>query len=418
MWLVQVKELNIDNAATLTGVIGQIFDKALLEPTFCELYAQFCMELSKELPQFEQDGVTISFKRTLLNKCQDVFERGVKEEADAEKAEEEVEGEEDEEDDEEEEGKAKEGGEGTKEGEKKEEGEKEGEKAEKAGEKEGEKEAEKEKEAEGEKEGEKEKKGREGEAEGAAPAKKVRKKKMVIRVLSEAERQERRQMARKRVLGNIRFVGELFKMGMLTSKIMHECIRTLISNHQARTLLPLSPPSRCLSKIVFTLREPLPFHPLVTRPRRHARYCDGFCCVGFDLLFRQDPEEEPIDLARKLAMRIGLSWCPCLQNPEEESIESLCKLMMTIGQLIDTPQAQQHMDAYMQILVMLSGSDKLSSRIRFMLKDVIELRRNKWQARRKVEGPKKISEVHRDAVQVRSHLAYPGSPSECLESGF
>jgi len=159
----QVKELNIDNAATLTGVIGQIFDKALLEPTFCELYAQFCKELSKELPQFEQDGVTISFKRTLLNKCQDVFERGVKEEAEAEKAEEEVEGEEDEEE-EGEEGKekeeGKEGGE-KKEGEKKEEGgEKEGEK-----EKEGDEGAAKEGEAEGEKEAVKvgEEGGKEGE---------------------------------------------------------------------------------------------------------------------------------------------------------------------------------------------------------------------------------------------------------------
>jgi len=55
---------------------------------------------------------------------------------------------------------------------------------------------------------------------------------MVIRVLSEAERTARRNTARKRMLGNIRFVGELFKMGMLTSKIMHECIRTLISNPQ------------------------------------------------------------------------------------------------------------------------------------------------------------------------------------------
>lgn len=40
-----------------------------------------------------------------------------------------------------------------------------------------------------------------------------------------------------------------------------------------------------------------------------------------------------------------------------------------------------------------------------MLKDVIDLRQNGWQERRKVEGPKKIDEVHRDAVQERQQAA-------------
>lgn len=32
-----------------------------------------------------------------------------------------------------------------------------------------------------------------------------------------------------------------------------------------------------------------------------------------------------------------------------------------------------------------------------MIQDVIDLRRNNWQERRKVEGPKTISEIHTDA---------------------
>ncbi|MCI08530.1 eukaryotic translation initiation factor 4G-like, partial [Trifolium medium] len=43
-----------------------------------------------------------------------------------------------------------------------------------------------------------------------------------------------------------------------------------------------------------------------------------------------------------------------------------------------------------------------------MLKDVIDLRRNRWQQRRKVDGPKKIEEVHRDAVQERQAQAQVG----------
>ena len=32
------------------------------------------------------------------------------------------------------------------------------------------------------------------------------------------------------MLGNIRFIGELYKKGMIVEKIMHECIYHLISN--------------------------------------------------------------------------------------------------------------------------------------------------------------------------------------------
>ncbi|KAK6143009.1 hypothetical protein DH2020_023357 [Rehmannia glutinosa] len=89
------------------------------------------------------------------------------------------------------------------------------------------------------------------------------------------------------------------------------------------------------------------------------------------------------------------------QNPDEENIEALCKLMSTIGEMIDHPKAKDHMDAYFDIMAQLSNNMKLSSRVRFMLKDSIDLRKNKWQQRRKVEGPKKIEEVHRDAAQER-----------------
>ncbi|KAL0397421.1 UNVERIFIED_CONTAM: Eukaryotic translation initiation factor 4G [Sesamum calycinum] len=93
------------------------------------------------------------------------------------------------------------------------------------------------------------------------------------------------------------------------------------------------------------------------------------------------------------------------QNPDEENIEALCKLMSTIGEMIDHPKAKEHIDAYFDIMAQLSNNMKLSSRVRFMLKDAIDLRKNKWQQRRKVEGPKKIEEVHRDAAQERQTQA-------------
>ncbi|KAK9065450.1 hypothetical protein SSX86_014849 [Deinandra increscens subsp. villosa] len=229
----QVKQVNIDNADTLSGVIGQIFDKALMEPTFVEMYANFCSRLSVELPGFGEDNEKITFKRLLLNKCQEEFERGEREEEEANRTEE------------------------------------------------------------------------EGEIKQ-----------------SEEEREEKRVKARRRMLGNIRLIGELYKKRMLTERIMHECIKKLLGSNQ-------------------------------------------------------NP------------------------NPDEENIEALCKLMSTIGEMIDHPRAKDHMDVYFDMMLNLSNNMNLSSRLRFMLKDAIDLRKNKWQQRRKVEGPKKIEEVHRDAQNER-----------------
>ncbi|PKA50278.1 Eukaryotic translation initiation factor 4G [Apostasia shenzhenica] len=227
----QVKEVNIDNTTTLNGVISQIFDKALMEPTFCEMYADFCLHLASELPDFVEDNEKITFRRLLLNKCQEEFERGEREQAEADKTEE------------------------------------------------------------------------EGEVQQ-----------------SEEEREGKRIRARRRMLGNIRLIGELYKKKMLTERIMHECIKKLLGQYQ---------------------------------------------------------------------------------NPDEENIEALCKLMSTIGEMIDHSKAREHMDAYFDMMGMLSTNQKLSSRVRFMLRDTIDLRRNKWQQRRKVEGPKKIEDVHKDAAQER-----------------
>lgn len=61
----------------LQGVISLIYDKAVLEPTFCPLYAQLCFELNKGIPPFpptEPDGKEITFKRILLNICQEAFD--------------------------------------------------------------------------------------------------------------------------------------------------------------------------------------------------------------------------------------------------------------------------------------------------------------------------------------------------------
>ncbi|MCD7460895.1 hypothetical protein HAX54_044697 [Datura stramonium] len=243
----QVKEVNIDSATTLAGVISQIFDKALMEPTFCEMYANFCYHLAGELPDFVEDDQKITFKRLLLDKCQEEFERGEREEAEADSMEE------------------------------------------------------------------------DGEVK-----------------LSDGKREEKRLQVRRRMLGNIRLIGELYKKKMLTERIMHECIQKLLGQYQ---------------------------------------------------------------------------------TPDEEDIESLCKLMSTIGEMIDHSKAKDYMDAYFDMMTIMANNTDLSSRVRFMLMDIIDLRKNKWQQRRKVEGPKKIEEVRRDAVQERrAQVSRSGRGSSTVSS--
>ncbi|KAK4792331.1 hypothetical protein SAY86_022766 [Trapa natans] len=73
----QLIDSGITTADILKGVIQLIFEKAVLEPTFCPMYALLCSDLNDKLPNFppeEPDSKEISFKRALLNICQEAFE--------------------------------------------------------------------------------------------------------------------------------------------------------------------------------------------------------------------------------------------------------------------------------------------------------------------------------------------------------
>ena len=72
----QLMELDINTVEGLEAVIDCIFDKALMEPAFCPLYATLCATFSQELPEIQgPDGSTGQFRRLLLNKCQHEFEQ-------------------------------------------------------------------------------------------------------------------------------------------------------------------------------------------------------------------------------------------------------------------------------------------------------------------------------------------------------
>ena len=80
----QLAHLEILNREELRGLVGIIFDKALEEGHLCMICAQLCNEIQDRMPEFRGDACPglrdtkvrkVTFKRCLLNMCQEEFER-------------------------------------------------------------------------------------------------------------------------------------------------------------------------------------------------------------------------------------------------------------------------------------------------------------------------------------------------------
>jgi len=156
-------------------------------------------------------------------------------------------------------------------------------------------------------------------------------------ITAEFEAQEMK--LRRRSLGNIRFIGELYKIGMLHGKIMHECIRKL------------------------------------------------------------------------------------LQQTDEESLECLCRLVTTVGQALDQKTNEilannksiegiNSLDVYFDKMNEIIREKKTSARVRFLMQDVIDLRKANWVKRREEAGPKTIDQIHNDAKkeEIRTKIANMTEP--------
>lgn len=63
------------------------------------------------------------------------------------------------------------------------------------------------------------------------------------------------------------------------------------------------------------------------------------------------------------------------------------------------------MDQYFLRIERLSQNKAISSRVRFMLRDVCEMRKNNWVPRRKDNAPKTIAEIHLEAQEEKDRQA-------------
>ena len=86
-----------------------------------------------------------------------------------------------------------------------------------------------------------------------------------------------------------------------------------------------------------------------------------------------------------------------LKKPEDEEMECLCRLFEGAGQMLDREEARRHMDSYFDRMGKFPRS-QFSSRVRFMMQDVIALRRCQWEPRNALAGPKTLAEIRRDGL--------------------
>jgi len=142
--------------------------------------------------------------------------------------------------------------------------------------------------------------------------------------MADDETEEKVVLARKRYVGHMKFVGQLFRVGLLSVEVMHYCIQELFGDSDV---------------------------------------------------------------------------------PDEEKLQCVCTLLTTIGKQLEDACGAQAKHANMmkkciKELESLGGNMKLSLRIRFMIRDLLELRLNNWTARREEESSAKIiAEIHDDVAR-------------------
>ncbi|KAJ6218468.1 hypothetical protein RDWZM_009625 [Blomia tropicalis] len=90
-----------------------------------------------------------------------------------------------------------------------------------------------------------------------------------------------------------------------------------------------------------------------------------------------------------------------------QDLECLCEIMKNIGYLLEEKEeARGLLDQYFERMEKYSKQSELSSRIRFMLLDVIDLRKNDWVPRQKEALPSTISDPKND-YRDNEVLQYP-----------
>jgi len=173
-----------------------------------------------------------------------------------------------------------------------------------------------------------------------------------LTAVERANRAEERQLstikAKKRMLGNIRFVGELYKLPkMMKEDVIHSCVQKLLG---------------------------------VTN------YRDDECLA-------MDANGRPVLIETQK-----------ISKADEENIEALAKLLQTVGAKFEADCAKDQfksaiMVKYFDRLQVIASDRTLPSRMRFMVQDFFELRKNDYVPRRKEDKQMTQEQIRRIAAR-------------------
>lgn len=142
------------------------------------------------------------------------------------------------------------------------------------------------------------------------------------------DEEERRYIAKQKILGNVKFIGELFKLEILNAATLYKMLEQLLDKK--------------------------------SRPN------------------------------------------PSLEDRCED-MECLSQIFKTCGRNLDTDKSKNLIDQYFDNMERKSNSSKYPPRIRFMLRDIIELRKDGWKPRKvaRIEGPVPIQDLNTDEEYIR-----------------
>ncbi|KAK9827674.1 hypothetical protein WJX81_006915 [Elliptochloris bilobata] len=120
-------------------------------------------------------------------------------------------------------------------------------------------------------------------------------------------------------------------------------------------------------------------------------------------LFKQDVVNEKI-----LAVCIQELLGDGKGDPHEDDVEAMCEMLTIVGKKVEeTAKNKQRLEGYFAVLERWAKSRTLPSRTKFMIRDILDLRRSKWVPRRQKDQAKKISEIHA-AAQAELGMVVPG----------
>lgn len=100
---------------------------------------------------------------------------------------------------------------------------------------------------------------------------------------------------------------------------------------------------------------------------------------------------------------------PGVEIPHEDNLEAVCEVLTLAGKKFSESQRYaQHLSAFITRLERFAKSRSVSSRISFLIQDVVDIQRNKWIPRREKFTPKTIQAIHNEAekelgIQIKSN---------------